>query len=133
LSNGEKKIVDLYLPTTGLVPNSEFIPKTLLNEGGFVTVDEFLHVKGFSDIWAAGDVADVQAPQIVHACKSISNLRKNILTLIKTIAKQAVALYKSLDLVLKGGEPVAYVPDATRKPALVPSLAFSHCRADHIT
>jgi NADPH-dependent 2,4-dienoyl-CoA reductase/sulfur reductase-like enzyme len=70
LSNGEKKIVDLYLPTTGLIPNSEFIPKTLLNEGGFVKVDEFLHVKGFSDIWAAGDVADVQAPQIVHACKS---------------------------------------------------------------
>lgn len=95
LSSGEKKIVDLYLPTTGLVPNSEFIPKTLLNEGGFVKVDEFLHVKGFSDIWAAGDVADVQAPQIVHA------------------SKQAIALSKSLDLVLKQGEPVAYVPDAT--------------------
>ena len=127
MSNGEKKIVDLYLPTTGLVPNSEFIPKTLLNEGGFVKVDEFLHVKGFSDIWAAGDVADVQAPQIVHACKSISRflIYKNILILIKKKAKQAVALSKSLDLVLKGGEPIAYVPDATRKPASRPLHYFA--------
>ncbi len=67
LSNGEKKTVDLYLPTIGVVPNTEYIPKNLLNEKGDVLVDQFLKVKNAQDVWAAGDVVDCQPSQFVYA------------------------------------------------------------------
>ncbi|KAH8590442.1 hypothetical protein B0O99DRAFT_521483 [Bisporella sp. PMI_857] len=90
LSNGEKKVVDLYLPTGGVAPNSEYIPKHLLNEKGFVKVDDYLRVKDVKDVWAAGDITDLDFPQYVYA------------------DKQANALAKNLDLVLKDKEPVVY-------------------------
>jgi thioredoxin reductase len=48
------------------VPNTEFVPSHLKNEGGHVMVDEFLRVKGAEGVWAAGDVVDVQASQLVY-------------------------------------------------------------------
>ncbi|CZR62279.1 uncharacterized protein PAC_12176 [Phialocephala subalpina] len=93
LSNGDKMLVDLYLPTIGVIPNSEFIPKELKDEKGYVTVDQYLKVKGTEDIWAAGDITDCQAAQFIY-CE-----------------KQAEALSKNLDLVLNGKEPVVYKAD----------------------
>lgn len=90
LSNGEKKVVDLYLPTIGVIPNSEYVPKALLDEKGAVVVDSYLRVKNAENIWAAGDIIDIEASQLVNT------------------QKQAAALAKSLDLVLKGKQPVAY-------------------------
>jgi thioredoxin reductase len=50
----------------GVVPNTEFVPANLKNEGGHVMVDEFLRVKGVEGVWAAGDVVDIQASQLVY-------------------------------------------------------------------
>jgi alkyl hydroperoxide reductase subunit AhpF len=58
--------VDLYLPTIGLLPNTEYVPKELLNEKGDVMVDQFLRVKSVSDVWAAGDIVDCQPGQFVY-------------------------------------------------------------------
>lgn len=58
--------VDLYLPTTGLLPNTEYVPKHLLNEKGDVMVDQFLRVKSVPDVWAAGDIVDCQPGQFVY-------------------------------------------------------------------
>lgn len=93
LSNGEKMLVDLYLPTIGVIPNSEFIPKELKDEKGFVCVDQYLKVKGAEDVWAAGDITDCQPAQVIY-CE-----------------KQAEALSKNLDLVLSGKEPLLYKAD----------------------
>lgn len=90
LSNGEKMLVDLYLPTAGVLPNSEFIPTALLNDKREVMVDPCLRVKNATSIWAAGDISDIENSQIVYALKQTS------------------ALVKNLDLVLKGKEPVEY-------------------------
>lgn len=57
--------VDLYLPTVGVLPNTEFVPKSLLNEDGDVCVDDYLRVKGVEGVWAAGDVVDIQPSQFV--------------------------------------------------------------------
>lgn len=94
LSDGSKKTVDLYLPTVGIVPNSEYIPKTLLNEKGEVIVDDFLRVKNVENVWAAGDIINLEPSQVMYA------------------EKQAAALVKNLDLKVKGKEPVAYKKDA---------------------
>ena len=41
-------------------------------------VDEFLHVKGTTDVWAVGDVSSVQRPQVVNTEKQSAHLVKNI-------------------------------------------------------
>ena len=90
LSSGEKITTDLYLPTVDLVPNSSYVPHSLVNSAGFVMVDEFLRVKGKTDVWAVGDVADIQRPQYMNT------------------EKQSVHLAKNIALVLKGAQPVKY-------------------------
>jgi len=37
LANGETLSADLYIPATGVKPNTSFVPKTLLNERGYVS------------------------------------------------------------------------------------------------
>lgn len=90
LSSGEKITTDLYLPALGLVPNSSYLPHSLVNAAGFVKVDEFLRVKGTTDVWAMGDVADVQRAQYVNT------------------EKQSVHVAKNIVAILKGAQPVKY-------------------------
>lgn len=97
LSSGEKLTVDLYLPTVGVIPNTEFVPRILLNENGDVVVDDYLRVKGAEGVWAAGDVVDIQASQFVY------------------MQKQANALAKNLALVVNGKEPVLYKYEGARE------------------
>ncbi|MBE3050209.1 FAD-dependent oxidoreductase, partial [Candidatus Bathyarchaeota archaeon] len=56
LADGSKIVTDLYLPTMGLRPNSEFLDKKHLNERNYVEVDEFYRVKNAENVWACGDV-----------------------------------------------------------------------------
>jgi NADH dehydrogenase FAD-containing subunit len=55
---------DLYIPTTGVLPNNEFIPAEFLDEQGWVVVDKELRVKGRGKlpaplpIFAAGDITN---------------------------------------------------------------------------
>jgi len=93
LSTGEKIITDLYLPTIGVIPNTEFVPKTLLDTNNRVMVDEFLRVKGAPEVWCGGDAANAQPAQLVYAMSG------------------SAALAKNLDLVLKGRDPVVYKTD----------------------
>jgi thioredoxin reductase len=56
LAGGETIVTDLYLPTFGLLPNTEYIDVKYLTPRKTVVVDEFLRVKGLENVWAAGDV-----------------------------------------------------------------------------
>ncbi|KAI5463428.1 hypothetical protein BGZ63DRAFT_422782 [Mariannaea sp. PMI_226] len=56
LSDGEELTTDLYLPTVGLMPNTEFLPKEWLNERHYVEVDDKMRVNGSGNVWAVGDV-----------------------------------------------------------------------------
>lgn len=61
LDDGDKLSADIYIPTTGVVPNSRFVPSEFLDENGWVKVDKELRVQS-SDrssrlpIYAPGDV-----------------------------------------------------------------------------
>ncbi|KAJ8071837.1 hypothetical protein OCU04_002150 [Sclerotinia nivalis] len=105
LSNSEKILCDLYLPSVGTIPNSDFIPKELLDGQNFVKVDQYLRVQGNEDIWAAGDIIDAQPSQYVYA------------------DKQALALAKNLDLVLRSKNPIVYKTDGA--PILAVALGRS--------
>lgn len=99
LSSGEKLLTDLYLPTTGLLPNTQYLPPNLLNGKGEVMVDENLRVKGTNDVWAVGDVVDIQRSGFMIT------------------GAQAQHLVKNVDLVLKKQNPLAYK---------VPAKGMSH-------
>ncbi|GIC92329.1 NAD(P)/FAD-dependent oxidoreductase [Aspergillus udagawae] len=61
LDNGDKLSADLYIPTTGVVPNNNFIPPQFLDSSGWVKVDKELRVQSSGSssplpIYAAGDI-----------------------------------------------------------------------------
>lgn len=89
-TSGGELLTDLYLQTLGLKANSSFLPKYLLNPKGEVILDECLRVKSVADVWAAGDIGDLQRNGWMITVAQSQHLAKN------------------LDLTLKGKEPVAY-------------------------
>ncbi|KUJ06579.1 nucleotide-binding domain-containing protein [Mollisia scopiformis] len=93
LSNNEKLVADLYIPTFGLLPNSSYIPSNFLNENGYLVVDDFLAVKGAKDVWAIGDVSAVEPSQFIYADKQSGFLAKNLGLLLsgKPVLKYKVA------------------------------------------
>jgi apoptosis-inducing factor 2 len=62
ISPEESKIVgaDLIIPCFGFIPNNSFVPTKMLSEKGYVKVDEFLAANGLTNVFAMGDIADVQ-------------------------------------------------------------------------
>ncbi|KAM4056931.1 pyridine nucleotide-disulfide oxidoreductase [Hirsutella rhossiliensis] len=84
LSDGSEMLTDLYLPTTGLTPNSGFLPKDLLTDRGYVHVDDYMRVRAAPDMWAVGDV--------------VSKPRAGFLI----TDAQAAGVAKNIDLVLQG-------------------------------
>ncbi|SPO04682.1 uncharacterized protein DNG_07367 [Cephalotrichum gorgonifer] len=65
LEEGRTLDADLYIPTTGVLPNNKFIPVDFLDKDGWVIVDKELRVKGRQEssaaalpIFAAGDITN---------------------------------------------------------------------------
>ncbi|KAK3939808.1 hypothetical protein QBC46DRAFT_387025 [Diplogelasinospora grovesii] len=88
LANGETITTDVYLPTMGLVPNSEYIDAQYLDaQRRTVNVDDYFRVPGAEGVWAAGDIV----------CKPRAGFM--------ITQKQAAGVAKNIDLVLKGKEP----------------------------
>ena len=82
LSGGSKLVVDMYIPTYGVQPNSAYVPAQFLDDRGFVKVDEYLHVKDAEGVYAIGDVSNADPPQFYFVDKQAGHIAKNmILTL----------------------------------------------------
>jgi NADH dehydrogenase FAD-containing subunit len=62
LEGGDKLSADLYIPTTGVVPNNSFIPAEFLDKDGWVTVNSEMRVQSSDGksqpIFAAGDITN---------------------------------------------------------------------------
>ncbi|CAO2648882.1 Nn.00g098310.m01.CDS01 [Neocucurbitaria sp. VM-36] len=82
LSNGETLTTDMYIPTFGLVPNTSFIPAPFVNANGFVTVDTHLNLKDTTDIWALGDVCDVEYCQFISCDRQSTYVAKSIVAIL---------------------------------------------------
>jgi NADH dehydrogenase FAD-containing subunit len=68
----------MYIPTFGVKPNTSFLPAELLDADGFVRVDQYLRVTGTKDVYAVGDVSNMQAPQAFHVKAQTKYLAKSI-------------------------------------------------------
>lgn len=108
LSDGSKLVTDLYAPTYGLVPNSSYVPSKLLSNKGFVIVDDHLKVKGAGDVWAVGDVVDVEWKQWIYMDRQSSYLAKNII------------------LILSNKAPIPYKATVTSSRMIALSIWTSH-------
>jgi NADH dehydrogenase FAD-containing subunit len=97
LSSGDTIITDMYIPTFGLIPNSSFVPANFLNPNGFVMVDGHLNLKGVTNVWALGDISEIEHSQFI------------------TCDRQSVYVAKSLVSVLGGKTSVPYKIAASRK------------------
>lgn len=66
LENGDEMETDLYLPLHGVYPNSSFLPKTILNESGYVRSNpKTLRVDGAGPrVYALGDISSVSRNKI---------------------------------------------------------------------
>lgn len=72
LTGGDKIVTDLYLPTMGMAPNTEYLPAKVLREDKFVAIDEFYRVKNASNVWAAGDIVWLPRGSYVITDKQVS-------------------------------------------------------------
>jgi NADPH-dependent 2,4-dienoyl-CoA reductase/sulfur reductase-like enzyme len=85
LSNGETRETDLYLPATGVTPNTKFVPTALLNEQGYVVANpETLRVEEAGPrVYTVGDVAAYARWGIMDIFSAVpvvmSNLKRDLL------------------------------------------------------
>lgn len=78
LKGGEVITTDLYLPTMGLVPNSEYVPAKYLTEKKLVDVDDFFRVQGTTNVWAAGDLVSKPRAGFMITQKQAAGVAKNV-------------------------------------------------------
>lgn len=64
-ADGSTKSFDLIIETLGLLPNTDFLPKKVLNEYGYVETDEYLRLKDHHNVICLGDVVALGANSIV--------------------------------------------------------------------
>lgn len=80
LSNGETMEADLYIPATGATPNTQFIPKNLLNEKGYLENNaKTLRVDAAgANVYAIGDVASYSVGGVMDIYSAIPVLGENM-------------------------------------------------------
>jgi NADH dehydrogenase FAD-containing subunit len=54
--NGTTETTDYYINATGVIPNTEYLDPDLLDKRGKVLIDENLHLKGYTNVYALGDI-----------------------------------------------------------------------------
>lgn len=86
-------LCDLYLACVGIKPNTSFMPKNLLNAHGEIMVDEYMAVKGASDMWSCGDAADIQAKKAMYVGEQGPHLAATLHSVLTT-GKKTGAPYK---------------------------------------
>ncbi|KAF2277819.1 FAD/NAD(P)-binding domain-containing protein [Westerdykella ornata] len=86
LSKGQTLEADLFVPAYGVVPNSSFLPSSLLNEAGYLkTNKQTLRVDAAGPrVYALGDVGDYSrnsGPDIADALPALMiNLKRDLLS-----------------------------------------------------
>lgn len=70
--NGVRKTFDCYIPTTGNIPNSSFLPHSSLDSNGYVLTDPYLRMarnNPYNDIYVYGDLVSGGNQNISDICE----------------------------------------------------------------
>lgn len=74
LSDGKTLSSDLYLPLFGIQVNTSFVPQELLDLSSNVKQDTSMKVVGTENIWAIGDVGNIEPKQLTLTDAQIIHL-----------------------------------------------------------
>ncbi|KAF4467704.1 apoptosis-inducing factor 2 [Fusarium albosuccineum] len=96
-----------YLPATGIVPNTEFVPKALLDSHNFIKQTTRLQVEGHKNIFVIGDAGNLEQSKLMFA------------------EGQSRHLLKALPVYIDGGE----VPEYTVNPKEIFAVTLGRSRA----
>lgn len=103
LDNGEPIKADLYIPATGVSPNTAFIDKHLLDGEGYVNVDSTLRVQNGAGprVYAIGHVSSSQ-PRAIHAIMNqtpllCENLKRDLLAVESGQGENGGTGYRQLE------------------------------------
>lgn len=96
LLDGEKVPADLYIPIVGLRPNSEFLPRELVDENGCVKINTHLRTT-VDNIWALGDVTNVIIKQLGIIPVMVPVVSSNVLKVIREDETKVELELKSYD------------------------------------
>ncbi|KAK4041944.1 hypothetical protein C8A01DRAFT_34055 [Parachaetomium inaequale] len=124
LANGETLTTDLYLPTTGLVPNTEYIPARFLSADAgshTVLVDEYLRVLDAENVWACGDVVSKPRAGFFITQKQAASVAKNVEAVLAGLAP-AVAKGPPVDIfacAVGRGRGVGRINNSIRMPSIM--------------
>lgn len=78
LDDGQTMEADVYISTTGVVPNNKFIPSQYLDSKGWVSVDSEMRVMGSTSIYAIGDITSHSARLLLKAQEQIPVVACNL-------------------------------------------------------
>ncbi|KAG6025845.1 hypothetical protein E4U41_001436 [Claviceps citrina] len=92
-ASGEKLKTDVYIPTYGVVPNSSYLPKDLLDERGFIKVDQHLLVEGTKDVFAIGEVSNCEPMNFLSLEGQSKHMANNAVSI--ALGKQPVPYKKN--------------------------------------
>ncbi|KAL2262800.1 hypothetical protein VTK26DRAFT_9439 [Humicola hyalothermophila] len=62
---------DLLIPAYGVVPNTSFLPPSMLDDRGYVRQTRLLRAEGHDNIFVVGDAGNLETPQGVHGERQI--------------------------------------------------------------
>lgn len=82
--NNEVKNYDVVIISSGLTPNSEFIPKELLDDKGYLVTNEYFQVPDHTNIYGLGDI-------LAMGSRSIVDLMMYQLALFEKVAEKYIA------------------------------------------
>ncbi|EKJ79471.1 hypothetical protein FPSE_00402 [Fusarium pseudograminearum CS3096] len=74
LSNGAILKCNLYLALHGIKLNTSFVPPNFLDDKGNIRIDRNMRVVGSKNIWAIGDVGDIDPKQLTVTDNQIIHL-----------------------------------------------------------
>ncbi|KAL4723840.1 hypothetical protein ACLX1H_009485 [Fusarium chlamydosporum] len=74
LSNGTILKTNLYLPLYGIKLNTSFVPPKFLDDKGNIELDDKMRVAGTENIWAIGDVGNIDPKQLTITDNQIIHL-----------------------------------------------------------
>ncbi|AEO62796.1 uncharacterized protein THITE_2107404 [Thermothielavioides terrestris NRRL 8126] len=91
---------DLLIPTYGVVPNTSFLPASMLDSRGFVNQTAALRAEGFDNIFVVGDAGNLEDPQAVHTDAQVVHVVKLIEARLQGRGAAAVPPYKPADKIM---------------------------------
>lgn len=79
LSDGSTRTIDILLVATGRKPASSYLPSSILDEQGRVTVDAYLRVPSLESVYVCGDMASNSPGGIMYIMSAAPCISGNII------------------------------------------------------